>query len=58
VKNATFVVGTAKNLYNYGSEFGAQIDLEFHRYLAERGDLYSAGEWGTGVGLVEVYRLP
>jgi len=44
VNNATFVVGTAKNLYNYDSEFGAQIDLEFHRYLAERGDLYSAGE--------------
>ena len=37
VNNATFVVGTAKNLYNYDSEFGAQIDLEFHRYLAERG---------------------
>jgi len=58
VNNATLVVGTAKNLYNYDSEFGAQIDFEFHRYLAERGDLYSAGEWGTGVGLVEVYRLP
>jgi hypothetical protein len=26
VNNATFVVGTAKNLYNYDSEFGAQID--------------------------------
>ena len=37
VNNATFVVGTAKNLCNYDSEFGAQIDLEFHRYLAERG---------------------
>jgi len=37
VNNATFVVGTAKNLYNYDSEFGAQIDLEFHRYPAERG---------------------
>ena len=45
MNNATFVVGTAKTLYNYDSEFGARIDLEFHRYLAEQGDLYSAGEW-------------